>query len=198
MKVSTIHSMTSFPLEEIALSSCEEKETLDLSKKLADPLPALSFFLHSGSENGIICFKLCELLPLQRYVKALSILQRSQLVEKSRQKPQKKMRIWTDVMKSNNYAAEPMLQSCGVKISSRFTQVEGCVLSAPKVVSNQLKKVMMIYSICLLEKRRMKLENGTSNSIDGENGLERVHESGSDMFGFSNPESDKGNKGIKL
>ncbi|KAJ8771815.1 hypothetical protein K2173_026992 [Erythroxylum novogranatense] len=36
--------------------------------------------------------------------------------------------------------------------------------------------------------KRMKLENGTSNSIDGENGLERVYESGSDMFGFSNPQ----------
>ncbi|KAJ8770392.1 hypothetical protein K2173_015006 [Erythroxylum novogranatense] len=80
-----------------------------------------------------IPIELCELLPLQRYVKALSVLQRSQLVEKSRQKPQEKMRILTDVMKSNNYAAEPMLQSCGIKISSRFTQVEGRVLSAPKL-----------------------------------------------------------------
>ncbi|KAJ8747028.1 hypothetical protein K2173_013372 [Erythroxylum novogranatense] len=43
------------------------------------------------------------------------------------------MRILTDVMKSNNYAAEPMLQSCGVKIISRFTQVEGRVLSAPRL-----------------------------------------------------------------
>ncbi|KAJ8755248.1 hypothetical protein K2173_019046 [Erythroxylum novogranatense] len=44
--------------------------------------------------------------------------------------------------------------------------------------------------------KRMKLENGTSNSIDGENGFERVYESGSDMFGFSNPEVIKLIKGL--
>ncbi|KAJ8749243.1 hypothetical protein K2173_018722 [Erythroxylum novogranatense] len=44
--------------------------------------------------------------------------------------------------------------------------------------------------------KRMKFENGTSNSIDGENGLERVYESGSDMFGFSNPEVIKLIKGL--
>ncbi|KAJ8747027.1 hypothetical protein K2173_013358 [Erythroxylum novogranatense] len=61
----------------------------------------------------------------------------------------------------------------------------------PLLVNLAFHLLLWIYSICLLEKRRMKLENGTSNSIDGENGLERVHESGFDMFGFSNPESDK-------
>ncbi|KAG5223674.1 protein argonaute 4A [Salix suchowensis] len=77
--------------------------------------------------------ELCSLLPLQRYIKALTVLQRSQLVEKSRQKPQEKIRILTDVMKSNNYAAEPMLRSCGITISSQFTHVQGRVLMAPKL-----------------------------------------------------------------
>ncbi|KAJ6921254.1 hypothetical protein NC652_015228 [Populus alba x Populus x berolinensis] len=97
--------------------------------------------------------ELCSLLPLQRYIKALTVLQRSQLVEKSRQKPQEKIRILTDVslcslvfieddcffiycymfMKSNNYAAEPMLRSCGITISSQFTQVQGRVLTGPKL-----------------------------------------------------------------
>uniref|UniRef100_A0A6N2K050 Piwi domain-containing protein n=1 Tax=Salix viminalis TaxID=40686 RepID=A0A6N2K050_SALVM len=77
--------------------------------------------------------ELCSLLPLQRYIKALTVLQRSQLVEKSRQKPQEKIRILTDVMKSNNYAAEPMLRSCGITISSQFTHVQGRVLTAPKL-----------------------------------------------------------------
>ncbi|KAJ6380704.1 hypothetical protein OIU77_029577 [Salix suchowensis] len=77
--------------------------------------------------------ELCSLLPLQRYIKALTVLQRSQLVEKSRQKPQEKIRILTDVMKSNNYAAELMLRSCGITISSQFTHVQGRVLTAPKL-----------------------------------------------------------------
>ncbi|KAL9373483.1 hypothetical protein Peur_033103 [Populus x canadensis] len=77
--------------------------------------------------------ELCSLLSLQRYTKALTVHQRSQLVEKSRQKPQEKIRILADVMKSNNYAAEPMLRSCGITISSQFTQVQGRVLPAPKL-----------------------------------------------------------------
>lgn len=79
-------------------------------------------------------------------------------MEKSRQKPQERMRVLSDVgvfhmkltgliytyvsdffmgfwqaLKINNYDAEPMLRSCGVSINSNFTQVEGRVLSAPRV-----------------------------------------------------------------
>ena len=41
-------------------------------------------------------YQLCSLLPLQRYTKALSTLQRSSLVEKSRQKPQERMDVLSD------------------------------------------------------------------------------------------------------
>uniref|UniRef100_A0ACD5YTA5 Uncharacterized protein n=1 Tax=Avena sativa TaxID=4498 RepID=A0ACD5YTA5_AVESA len=41
--------------------------------------------------------ELCTLVPLQRYTKALSTLQRSALVEKSRQKPQERMTTLNDV-----------------------------------------------------------------------------------------------------
>ncbi|CAK8574164.1 unnamed protein product [Lathyrus sativus] len=44
-----------------------------------------------------IPIKLCELVSLQRYTKALSTLQRASLVEKFRQKPQERMRILSDV-----------------------------------------------------------------------------------------------------
>ncbi|EEF35008.1 protein argonaute 4B [Ricinus communis] len=77
--------------------------------------------------------ELCSLLPLQRYTKALSVIQRSKLVESSRQKPQEKMKILADVMKSNNYGADPILRSCGITISSQFTQLEGRVLTAPRL-----------------------------------------------------------------
>uniref|UniRef100_A0A5B7CCF5 Argonaute 4 n=1 Tax=Davidia involucrata TaxID=16924 RepID=A0A5B7CCF5_DAVIN len=77
--------------------------------------------------------ELCSLVSLQRYTKALTVHQRSSLVEKSRQKPQEKIKILTDVMRSNNYDAEPMLRSCGISIQSQFTQVEGRVLSAPRL-----------------------------------------------------------------
>ncbi|KAF7153629.1 hypothetical protein RHSIM_Rhsim01G0196200 [Rhododendron simsii] len=77
--------------------------------------------------------ELCSLVSLQRYTKSLSTFQRSSLVEKSRQKPQERMRVLTDALKVNNYDAEPMLRSCGISIHNNFTQVEGRVLPAPKL-----------------------------------------------------------------
>ncbi|XP_047325590.1 protein argonaute 4A [Impatiens glandulifera] len=80
-----------------------------------------------------IPIELCTLVSLQRYTKALSTFQRSSLVEKSRQKPQERMRVLGDAMKINRYEHEPMLVASGVKISQSFTQVEGRVLQAPKL-----------------------------------------------------------------
>ncbi|KAM7522670.1 hypothetical protein LguiA_012572 [Lonicera macranthoides] len=80
-----------------------------------------------------IPLELCSLVSLQRYTKALNTLQRSSLVEKSRQKPQERMKVLTDALKINNYDAEPLLRSCGISISNNFTQVEGRVLPAPKL-----------------------------------------------------------------
>ncbi|XP_048495997.1 protein argonaute 4 [Beta vulgaris subsp. vulgaris] len=80
-----------------------------------------------------IPIELCSLLPLQRYTKALTVHQRSSLVEKSRQKPQEKTRILTDAIRRSNYAAEPILRTCGISINSDFMQVDGRVLAAPKL-----------------------------------------------------------------
>jgi eukaryotic translation initiation factor 2C len=77
--------------------------------------------------------ELCSLVPLQRYTKALSTLQRSSLVEKSRQKPEERMSVLSDVLKRSNYDSEPMLNSCGISIARGFTQVAGRVLQAPKL-----------------------------------------------------------------
>ncbi|KAB1226561.1 Protein argonaute 4 [Morella rubra] len=77
--------------------------------------------------------ELCSLVSLQRYTKALSTLQRSSLVEKSRQKPNERMKILSDALKNNNYGSEPMLRSCGISINTNFTQVEGRVLPAPRL-----------------------------------------------------------------
>ncbi|KAI3894698.1 hypothetical protein MKX03_031628 [Papaver bracteatum] len=77
--------------------------------------------------------ELCSLVSLQRYTKALSTLQRSSLVEKSRQKPQERMKALSDVLKISNYDNDPMLKSSGVTICSQFTQIEGRVLMAPKL-----------------------------------------------------------------
>ncbi|CAL5190388.1 unnamed protein product [Lathyrus oleraceus] len=77
--------------------------------------------------------ELCELVSLQRYTKALSTLQRSSLVEKSRQKPQERMKVLSDALRTSNYGSEPMLRDCGISITSGFTQVDGRVLQAPRL-----------------------------------------------------------------
>ncbi|OIT40115.1 PREDICTED: protein argonaute 4A-like [Nicotiana attenuata] len=80
-----------------------------------------------------IPLELCHLVSLQRYTKALSNLQRASLVEKSRQKPQERMRTLGDALKTSNYKADPLLGSAGISISDQFTQVEGRILPTPKL-----------------------------------------------------------------
>ncbi|XP_059312360.1 protein argonaute 4A-like [Lycium ferocissimum] len=80
-----------------------------------------------------IPLELCSLVSLQRYTKALSNLQRASLVEKSRQKPQERMRTLTDALRTSNYKADPLLGSAGISIIDQFTQVEGRVLPTPKL-----------------------------------------------------------------
>ncbi|KAJ0978057.1 hypothetical protein J5N97_013531 [Dioscorea zingiberensis] len=77
--------------------------------------------------------ELCSLVSLQRYTKALSTLQRSSLVEKSRQKPQERMNVLSEALKHNNYDADPMLRASGVSIAAQFTQIDGRVLPAPRL-----------------------------------------------------------------
>lgn len=77
--------------------------------------------------------ELCTLVSLQRYTKSLTTLQRASLVEKSRQKPQERMSVLSNALKSNNYDSDPMLRACGISISTQFTQVDGRVLQPPKL-----------------------------------------------------------------
>ncbi|PIA35479.1 hypothetical protein AQUCO_03500087v1 [Aquilegia coerulea] len=75
--------------------------------------------------------ELCSLISLQRYTKALSSMQRASLVEKSRQKPQDRIRTVTDAVKNYRYDDDPMLKACGISIEKQLTAFEGRVLNAP-------------------------------------------------------------------
>uniref|UniRef100_A0A8R7VCA0 PAZ domain-containing protein n=1 Tax=Triticum urartu TaxID=4572 RepID=A0A8R7VCA0_TRIUA len=77
--------------------------------------------------------ELCTLVPLQRYTKALSTLQRSSLVEKSRQKPHQRMSTLDDALIRSDYDSDPMLKACGITIARNLTQIEGRILQAPKL-----------------------------------------------------------------
>ncbi|PON87801.1 Exonuclease/helicase-like [Trema orientale] len=77
--------------------------------------------------------ELCSLVSLQRYTKALSSIQRASLVEKSRQKPQEKMKIVVDAVRNYRYDSDPLLVDCGISIEKQFTQLDGRILEAPKL-----------------------------------------------------------------
>ncbi|CAN1124269.1 Protein argonaute 16 [Linum perenne] len=78
-------------------------------------------------------FELCSLTSLQRYTKALSSTQRASLVEKSRQKPQDRIRTVTDAMRKYRYEEDPLLLACGISLEKSLTQVTGRVLETPKL-----------------------------------------------------------------
>ncbi|PQQ14068.1 protein argonaute 4 [Prunus yedoensis var. nudiflora] len=116
----------------IANQNVRDPFSLDWMKlRYSADLPCLN--VGKPKRPTYIPLELCSLVSLQRYTKALSTLQRASLVEKSRQKPQERMSVLSNALKINNYDAEPMLRSCGVSISSGFTQVEGRVLPAPRL-----------------------------------------------------------------
>ncbi|PIN22149.1 Translation initiation factor 2C (eIF-2C) [Handroanthus impetiginosus] len=77
--------------------------------------------------------ELCSLVSLQRYTKALSSTQRASLVEKSRQKPQERIRVATDAVKNYRYDEDPLLVACGISIEKQLTQVDGRILETPKL-----------------------------------------------------------------
>ncbi|KAK2389084.1 protein argonaute [Trifolium repens] len=77
--------------------------------------------------------ELCSLVPLQRYTKALSPVQRASLVEKSRQKPQERIKILTNAIGNSCYDDDAVLAACGISIDKQFTPVEGRVLETPQL-----------------------------------------------------------------
>lgn len=79
--------------------------------------------------------ELCSLVSLQCYTKALSSAQRESLVEKSRQKPQERIRVVTDAVKNYGYDDDPLLATCGISIEKQITQVDGHVLEPRKGTS---------------------------------------------------------------
>ncbi|XP_075656617.1 protein argonaute 4-like isoform X3 [Castanea sativa] len=54
-------------------------------------------------------------------------------MEKSRQKPQERMKVLSEALKCNKHDSEPLLHSCGILISTSFTQEYGRVLPAPRL-----------------------------------------------------------------
>ncbi|KAF8661502.1 hypothetical protein HU200_056919 [Digitaria exilis] len=74
--------------------------------------------------------ELCYLVSLQRY-RALTVPQRSSLVEKSRKNPSKRKSDLSSALECSNYNSDDMLRRCGILIAPEFAQVDGRILQAP-------------------------------------------------------------------
>ncbi|KAF3334610.1 protein argonaute 16-like protein [Carex littledalei] len=78
--------------------------------------------------------EMCDLIPLQRYTKALSSKQRASLLDKTRHKPQERSRIITEAVRSNGYDEDPLLAASGIQIEKQMTRLTGRVLPAPRLI----------------------------------------------------------------
>ncbi|TVU22667.1 hypothetical protein EJB05_32382, partial [Eragrostis curvula] len=75
-----------------------------------------------------IPIELCHLVSLQRYTKAVTVLQRSSLI----QHPSSPKSILPDLQHSC-YNYDDMLKKCGILIDSKFAQVDARILQTPKL-----------------------------------------------------------------
>ncbi|BAT89437.1 hypothetical protein VIGAN_06039000 [Vigna angularis var. angularis] len=104
-------------------------------------LPSSYYFpcLDVGKPNrpNYLPLELCSLVSLQRYTKALLPMQRASLVEKSRQKPQDRIKILKNAV--GNYCCDddPVLAACGISVDKQLALVEGRVLEAPQLKVGQ-------------------------------------------------------------
>ncbi|PAN17712.1 hypothetical protein PAHAL_3G150900 [Panicum hallii] len=153
LRIKTIHSNGEFKIVGLSEQNCKE-QTFPLKQRDGSndtvEITVYDYYMKKGIElrysGDFPCInagkpkrptyfpiELCSLVPLQRYTKALSTLQRSSLVEKSRQKPDERMRVLNDALQHSNYDSDPMLRACGISVAPKFTQIEGRILQAPKL-----------------------------------------------------------------
>ncbi|KAK3132901.1 hypothetical protein QOZ80_6AG0529210 [Eleusine coracana subsp. coracana] len=133
-------SRQTFPMK--VQDGSSELQTVDItvqeyfkSKKVELTMPYLPCLdVGKPKRPNYLPIELSYMVSLQRYTKALSSQQRTTLVEKSRQKPQERMRVVADAVKGNKYDDDPILSSCGIEIEKQLTCVDGRVLSAPTLV----------------------------------------------------------------
>ncbi|CAN1220059.1 Protein argonaute 16 [Linum perenne] len=117
--------------EQVELTVTEYYKQLGIQLRYSGNFPCLN--VGKPKRPTYLPLELCSLISLQRYTKSLSTMQRASLVEKSRQKPQDRMRTLTDAMSKYRYDEDPLLAECGISIAKVLTPINGRVLETPKL-----------------------------------------------------------------
>ncbi|KAL0904600.1 hypothetical protein M5K25_026728 [Dendrobium thyrsiflorum] len=153
MRIKTIHTNLEFKIIGLSPLPCSQqtfilKGKIDDGKDLPVEVTVFNYFkekcieltwssslpcLVVGKPKGPIYLpiELCNLISLQRYTRALSSQLRASLVERSRQKPQERIRAVTNAFQKNHYNNEPLISSCGITIEKQLAEIDGRILNAP-------------------------------------------------------------------
>ncbi|KAL3642288.1 hypothetical protein CASFOL_013103 [Castilleja foliolosa] len=106
-------------------------KTRGIELKYSADLPCIN----AGRPNKPTFFpiEICSLIPLQRYRKELTVYQKSAMLTKLRIKPDDVIKVLDNGVKTIVREDEPLLRSCGISINGSFAQVDGRVLTAPRL-----------------------------------------------------------------
>ncbi|CAO2184894.1 unnamed protein product [Urochloa humidicola] len=155
LRIKTTHTNSEFKIVGLSEKSCYEQtfpwkqrngngsDTIEVTVydyylkqwgiKLKDSVDFPCLNVGKPERPTYLPIELCNLVSLQRYTKALTVLQRSSLVQNSRKNPSERKSALSAALKLSNYNSDGMLKNCGISIAPEFTQVDGRVLEAPKL-----------------------------------------------------------------
>ncbi|TVU22650.1 hypothetical protein EJB05_32364, partial [Eragrostis curvula] len=154
LRIKTTHTKSEFKIDGLSEKSCYEQtfsmkqrngngsgtvevtvynyylQQWDIKLKESASSPCLN--VGKPSRPTYIPIELCLLVSLQRYKKALTVLQRSSLVQNSRKNPSERKSLFSSALRHTNYNSDDMLKKCGVSIAPEFAQVDARILQPPK------------------------------------------------------------------
>ncbi|KAI5077233.1 hypothetical protein GOP47_0007057 [Adiantum capillus-veneris] len=84
--------------------------------------------------------ELCEILPGQRYTKALSSAQRQKMIDQARQGPDERRSAVQKAMDASDYASNDIIKDFGVRIDPRMRKVPARLLDAPALIFGESRQ----------------------------------------------------------
>lgn len=80
-----------------------------------------------------IPIELCNIIPGQRYIKALSSTQRQHMIDQARQRPEIRQQMVQKAMEMSNYNSDHHIQDFNMKIEETMMRIQGRLLDPPRL-----------------------------------------------------------------